>query len=176
MYWAPTDNIILKIHYFKEVNMNKCEECGKLIASGETICNDCKVRSVKKQKVYAIEGELLQRLQAGQIFYLYETIYLTVGSVLMEQKIGDDLDISTIKKLGLDGWEVIQVIPKTIGVALTNHVVGFSGGQSWGGGIGGNIAGVYVILKKAFRNADDINHWGKLDNYIFNHIDEFSNL
>ncbi|WKZ48133.1 MAG: hypothetical protein QY306_02045 [Anaerolineales bacterium] len=152
--------------------MNRCSQCGKVTLQG-TLCEDCRNR-LEKQEVNAIVDKLKQRLQAGQTIYLYQTIYLSVDSVLMEQKIGDDFDISKIRKLGLEGWEVTQSIPKTLGVGLSNHAVGFSGGQSWGGGVGGNVVGVYIILKKVLRNIDDLSYWRNLESYIQSHFSEFS--
>jgi hypothetical protein len=179
--------------------MAKCSRCGKSIGLLETICDDCKKKEIEKQRrmeagqqaqleqvqqereaklqriAFAVGETIKKRLQAGYTIYLYETIYSSIGSVINGQTIGDEFEISTIRKLGLDGWEVVQAIPRTIGIGLTNHQVGFSAGESWGGGMGGNIAGVHILLKKVLRNIDDLNQWGKLDSYIQDHIAEFAN-
>lgn len=179
--------------------MAKCSGCGKSIGFLETICDNCKKKEIEKQhqikaerkaqrekaqrerearsqRIAVAVGETIKkRLQAGHTIILYETVYSSVGSVVNEQTIGDEFEISTIRKLGLDGWEVIQAIPRTVGIGLANHQVGYSAGESWGGGVGGNIAGVYILLKKILRNTDDLIQWGKLDSYIQKHIDEFTN-
>lgn len=137
-----------------------------------------RARREKEEKlqrlVFAVSDVIKKRLQTGQAVVLYETVYLPVDSVINEQVIGDPFEISTIMRLGLDGWEVIQTIPRTVGIGLANHQVGYSAGESWGGGVGGNIMGVYILLKKVLRNTDDLNQWGKLDSYIRNHINEFA--
>ena len=177
--------------------MAKCSECGKSVGIFETTCDDCKAKAVEKKKrleaakqaqteqarqeaeaklkriEYAIGENIKQRLQTGHTIYLYETVYTPVGSILNDELLGDNLDLSSVRKLGLEGWEVVQVIPKTVGVGLTNRATGDF--HSWGGGMGGNVLGVFIMLKKVLRNMDDLNQWGKLDTYIQNHIEEFAN-
>jgi hypothetical protein len=47
------------------------------------------------------------------------------------------------------------VIPRTIGIGLTNVSYGTSGGgETWGAGIGGNVAGAYVLLAKEVDSLD----------------------
>ena len=46
--------------------------------------------------------------------------------------------------LGLHGWEIVTSVPATTGIPLLN---GANQHQSYGGGIGGLIEGVYLVLK-----------------------------
>jgi hypothetical protein len=57
--------------------------------------------------------------------------------------------MSALQSAGLAGWQVLSVIPRTIGIGLTNVSYGSGGGgETWGAGMGGNVAGVYVLLGK----------------------------
>ncbi len=91
------------------------------------------------------------RLEAGHNVFLYETTYLPVDSVLLDEKLNSGFDIPQLRLMGVAGWEVMQVIPRTVGVGLKNTSIGSTMGTTWGGGSGGNVIGVYVILKKAVR-------------------------
>lgn len=105
-------------------------------------------------KVLEVKKHLSERIAAGQSVYIYHKEYLPVDSVLLDEPIHPEFDIAVLRRLGLAGWEVIQVIPKTIGIGLENASIGSTTGVTWGGGCGGNVAGVYVLLKKLLRTED----------------------
>ena len=85
---------------------------------------------------------------SGLPAYLYHSVYLEVDSEVDDEPIGTwDLDDLTI--YGLDGWQVIGVIPRTIGTALRNLAIGGTFGKTWGAGMGGNLVGAYVLIQLA---------------------------
>jgi hypothetical protein len=105
-------------------------------------------------RIAQIKGTMRTRLEAGQAVFLYETTYLPVDSMLLDEKLNNGFDIPQLRLMGIAGWEVMQVIPRTMGVGLKNNSIGSTMGTTWGGGSGGNVIGVHVILKKAVRLED----------------------
>jgi hypothetical protein len=77
--------------------------------------------------------------------YLHSTLYLTTDFILNEKPSGSPPDLHDLDTLGRDGWEIIATVPQTMGMGLTN--VYKSGGQNWGGGIGGIVTGMYAIAR-----------------------------
>ena len=92
----------------------------------------------------------LQRLDAaladGLTGYLYESLFLDVDSSIDEDVLGQ-WDLTRLHLYGLYGWRVVGVVPRTHGVRLANQSIGTTFGRSWGGGVGGNVEGAYVLLQ-----------------------------
>ncbi len=103
-------------------------------------------------------GNWIEKAQAqidsGNYPNLYRWLYLPIDSIVNEEVVGD-FDISELQLAGLDGWDVVAVIPKTLGVALKNFLSGSTMGSEWGGGMGGNVVGVYLLLRKEVTDAND---------------------
>lgn len=81
-------------------------------------------------------------VSAGRTAFLYRSVYVEVDSVVNKDVTGE-FDITQLQVLGLDGWEIVAVIPRTLGVAIQN----LSLTEGWGAGMGGNVAGVHVLLR-----------------------------
>lgn len=116
-----------------------------------------------KAKVQSIRD----RINSGEISFLYQSIYLPVDSIVVKEKTIQEFSIKAIRPLGFDGWDIVGIVPKTLGVGLENSSIGSTMGTTWGAGIGGNIVGVYVLLKKevsAIRNVSD--------NFLEKHVSE----
>lgn len=82
---------------------------------------------------------------------LFRWLYVQVDS-LIDNDAFDSFDISDLQASGLDGWDVVAVIPKTFGERLTNLS---TSGNTWGGGLGGIVLGAYLILKKTVSDLKD---------------------
>ena len=92
-----------------------------------------------------------QRIASGNNPNLFQWMYVQVDSVIDEETVGA-FDITDLQVAGLDGWDIVAVIPKTLGMALKNFS---THGNSWGGGMGGNVLGVYVLLSKEVSDIND---------------------
>jgi hypothetical protein len=115
---------------------------------------------------------LRSRIENGEVIFLFRSIYIPVDSVVVEKKVASEFDIETLQHLGLGGWEITGVVPKTIGLGLQNSSYGSSMGTTWGAGVGGNVVGVHVLLKREISSSrvvsDDV-----LERYIKDNIDIF---
>ena len=153
--------------------MPDCKKCGISLGffSVDTYCKNCNTVIQEEKKRQRLEkNEKLKKaqeeydsfksklvspkvqdfkgkLENGEKVYLYESIYVPVDSVVSESKLVDEFSIGPLRRLGLAGWQVVGIVPKTVGIGLTNMSVGSEFGDTWGAGIGGNVMGVHILLK-----------------------------
>lgn len=92
---------------------------------------------------------LVEQAQSGAAIYLHESVYLPVDSVVTGETLAQGFDLQQLRSLGWAGWRIAGIVPKTVGIGLTNRSIGASTGETWGAGLGGNVAGVYVLLELA---------------------------
>jgi len=108
----------------------------------------------KVEKILQIKKMMRARLDNGKPAILYDSIFVPVDSILDEQPLADEFDLSKLRCLGLIGWDVVQAVPKTIGIGLKNVGTDTLFAEKWGGGIGGNVLGVHLIIKKSLSASD----------------------
>lgn len=114
---------------------------------------------------------MLRRLESGRPVIVYQSIYMPVDSVVLDERLSPHFDVSGLFRMSLLGWEAIQIVPRTVGVALKNSSIGSTTGVTWGGGSGGNVAGVYVLLRKTLAPSDvTLDHDDELAEVIRSHI------
>jgi hypothetical protein len=101
----------------------------------------------RKKASMEIAKSLKKRIMAGETVYLYESVYLDVDSRVVDDLVCHGFSLGLLHKLGLEGWEIMSVVPRTVGIALTNHSYGASLGETWGAGVGGNVVGVHVLIR-----------------------------
>lgn len=110
-----------------------------------------------------------KQIDDGNSIILFNEVYLPVDSKVVKENVVDQFSLGTLRRYGINGWDVVAVIPRTSGVALTNVSLGASSGQTWGAGVGGNIIGVYLVLKKELTHkncpSDEV-----LQHYIKQHL------
>ncbi len=75
-----------------------------------------------------------RRLQQGHKVFRYKMVYLAAGELLAEDPLGDGFDLPALTEHGLEGWEVVAVIPRRKQALI--HVVDDS------------YSGAYFLLKK----------------------------
>ncbi len=150
--------------------MAKCKKCGTSLGflSDKEYCDPCNLKiiheelekekqeleSIIEEEKHKIQGVIEERKEAvrkrvreGKKTFLYDYLFIPVDSQIDDAKTTEIFVIDELFELGLDGWEVMQVIPKTMGMSLKNHALQ-SGLDTYAGGIGGIVTGVYVLLKK----------------------------
>jgi hypothetical protein len=155
--------------------MGKCANCGKGAGLGNSKCYSCTQLEIEARKKLSekesaeaedarqarIEKDLgawlagtKLRLKSDLPVYHYESIYLSVDSTVEGEELGE-FSLRYLQAAGLVGWRIVGVIPRTHGQGLVNkETQGFASSKVWGGGMGGNIAGVYLILEKELRDLE----------------------
>lgn len=91
----------------------------------------------RAEKVRGARG----RVQKGRRVFLYKSLFLSLGEILGDSPDGEPVDIPALDDVGLEGWEVINFIPKRGALLVSNADEHFTG--------------AYFILRKEIT-ADDI--------------------
>lgn len=86
------------------------------------------------------------QLELGLSSFVYSSVYIEVDSIVDDEPVGE-WNIDDLISWGLDGWQLVTSIPRTIGVALSNTSLGSTFGSTWGGGMGGNVVGAHLLLQ-----------------------------
>lgn len=113
-----------------------------------------KEQQVAKERIANhLDGNLSAAIEAGKPLYHYRWIYIEIDSEINGNAVGT-FNFDEIQDAGLEGWKVLSVLPRTVGVGLKNTSMGSTMGESWGGGVGGIVAGAYVILGREVDRGD----------------------
>ena len=91
----------------------------------------------RAEKVNGARG----RIQKGRKVYLYNSLFLPLGEMLGDSPDGEAVDIPALDDVGLEGWEVVNFIPKRGALMVANADAHFTG--------------AYFILRKELT-AEDI--------------------
>ena len=81
------------------------------------------------------------RVQKGRKVYMYKSLFLPLSDMLGDSPDGKPVDIPALDEVGLEGWEVVNFIPKRGALLVSNADAHFSG--------------AYFILRKEIT-LDDI--------------------
>lgn len=129
------------------------------------------------QRRRLFEAELAavnSKVLSGQKVFLYDTIYLPVDSKVLGKSVHKSFDLSaSLRTFGLDGWDVAATVPKTVGIGLTDEAIRGralfedSGRLEYTGGLGGNVVGVYLVLRKELSKVDLDNSADELRRYVW---------
>jgi hypothetical protein len=163
--------------------MSACKTCGGKAGAFKSECKSCEADRVAQEaaeaaarqadadrqererlerEARALEArraefteDALQRMRAtlaeGRTPCLYTQIYVESDGWTNGQPFGAVPDLLELSELGKDGWEIAAVIPRTMGIGLSNRLA--KGGSTWGGGLGGLVAGVHIVLQLAVTEA-----------------------
>ena len=85
----------------------------------------------------ALKGKIeiaKKRLQKGRKVFRYKMVYLPAGDILDEDSFGEGFDIPALTEHGLEGWEVVNIIPRRKQVLV--------------GSVDDHFTGAYFMLKK----------------------------
>ncbi|HLO32076.1 MAG TPA: hypothetical protein VK249_23195 [Anaerolineales bacterium] len=77
-----------------------------------------------------------KRLQNGGKVFRYKMVYLPSGALMGEDLLGEGFDIPALEAHGLEGWEVVHMIPNRRSLLV--------------GSIDDHFTGAYFLLKKEF--------------------------
>jgi hypothetical protein len=171
--------------------MGRCKRCGKQAGLTLILCKECQARDeadsvrleeerqvriseeFKRTRMIILEERkklIRNRLARGERVFLYHSVYIPVDSEVLGQPLNDVFDIGCLTELGLNGWDIVQVVPKTQGIALENKYTVGPPLKTYAGGMGGNVIGVYVLLKKEVLKASMDEDNDELDSLILSKV------
>ena len=132
------------------------------------------VEQFKIQKIIKIKTLMRTRLESGKPAFLCDSIFVPMNSILDENNLADELNLSILRRLGLIGWDIVQGVPRTTGIGLKNEGTDALFGGKWGGGMGGNVMGVHIIIKKSLSAKDLTDDPAdEVGEFIRSHFDDF---
>lgn len=79
--------------------------------------------------------------------FLYQRVFRPVDSSVDKSLLAPSFTLDSVEELGMQGWQLVGIVPRTVGIALTNVSIGSISGNTWGAGMGGNIDGVYMVMQ-----------------------------
>jgi hypothetical protein len=147
--------------------MAACTACGEKAGFGKSLCGDCERQQAAQREAELANMRAQQQAQfeqavasgladwksraqgmikSGAAPVVYKNVYVPVNSVVTNETVAE-FDMRMLQVAGLEGWKIEGIIPRTIGLGLTNKAM--NGLETWGAGVGGNIVGVYVIMSRA---------------------------
>ena len=77
-----------------------------------------------------------KRLQSGGKVFRYKMVYLPSGALMGDDPLGGGFDVPALEEHGLEGWEVVNMIPSRRALLV--------------GSIDDHFTGAYFLLKKEF--------------------------
>ena len=107
-------------------------------------------RQAAEQEAYRIAAavqqsvaEVYAAVQEYGATTLVHHVYTPVDSVVQKEKFATDFTLKYVRPWTQYGWKMVATVPRTVGVALRNPSIT----EPNGSGIGGNVAGVYILLQ-----------------------------
>ena len=77
-----------------------------------------------------------KRLQSGGKVFRYKMVYLPSGALIGDDPLGEGFDVPALEAHGLEGWEVVNMIPSRRALLV--------------GSIDDHFTGAYFLLKREF--------------------------
>jgi len=81
-----------------------------------------------------------KRLQSGGKVFRYKMVYLPSGALMGDDPLGEGFEIPTLEERGLEGWEVIHMLPSRRALLV--------------GSIDDHFTGAYFLLKKEILQSE----------------------
>ncbi len=88
----------------------------------------------ERRELDAKKQVALKRLQSGRKVFQYKMVYLPTADLLDEDPLSQGFDIPALTEYGLEGWEVVHVIPRRKQTLVQV--------------VEDNMAGAYILLKR----------------------------
>lgn len=94
------------------------------------------IEAERKREHRARVASAKERLQNGGKVFRYKMVYLPSGALMGEDPLGEGFEIPALEEHGLEGWEVIHMLPSRRALLV--------------GSIDDHFTGAYFLLKKEF--------------------------
>ncbi len=110
------------------------EVANEILASPETAKMRREIESEREGEYRARLESAKKRLQKGGKVYRYKMIHLSAGALMADDPLGKGFDVRALDNMGLDGWEVVNILPVRRSLMV--------------GSVDDHFTGAYFLLKK----------------------------
>jgi len=122
------------------------EVANEILASPELAKMRSELEAERERDRRARVESAKARLQKGGKVFRYKMVYLPAGAILSEDPLNEGFDVPALENHGLEGWEVVNIIPRRRTVLV--------------GGVDDHFTGAYFLLKKEILS-DESADFGK---------------
>jgi hypothetical protein len=112
----------------------------EILATPVVVQRRADMEAQERHALQATKDSARKRLQDGRKVFQYKMVYLPAGDILDEDPASDGFDVPALTVYGLNGWEVVNIIPRRKQM-LVNVV-------------DDNFSGAYFLLKKELSSAE----------------------
>jgi hypothetical protein len=98
---------------------------------------EAETRRAHEQRMQAAR----QRLQKGKKVFIYKMIFIPSGELMQDDPLGEGFTIPSLDEIGLEGWEVVNMIPRRRQLLVGN--------------VDDHFTGAYFLLKKHLASAEE---------------------
>lgn len=110
------------------------EVANEILASPELARMRIEIDSERERNRRARVESARMRLQKGGKVFRYKMVYLPAGAILSDDPLNEGFDVPALENHGLEGWEVVNIIPRRRTMLV--------------GGVDDHFTGAYFLLKK----------------------------
>jgi hypothetical protein len=110
------------------------EVANEILASPELARMRTEIEAERNRNRRARVESARLRLQKGGKVFRYKMVYLPASAILSEDPLNEGFDVPALENHGLEGWEVVNIIPRRRTMLV--------------GGVDDHFAGAYFLLKK----------------------------
>ncbi len=110
------------------------EAAGEILQNPEIVRQREGFDAQDEREFKAKVDQARQRLKQGRKVFRYKMVYLPAGDLLSEDEDSRGFQIPALDEFGLEGWEVVHVIPRRRQILV--------------GTLDDNFTGAYILLKK----------------------------
>lgn len=112
------------------------EAAQELFDSPELASMRREIEAEREREHQARVASARKRLQAGGKVFRYKMVYLASGALMGDDPLGKGYEVPALEEHGLEGWEVIDMLPSRRALLV--------------GSIDDHFTGAYFLLKKEF--------------------------
>jgi hypothetical protein len=110
------------------------EVANEILSSPELARMRTEIEAERERDRRARVESARMRLQKGGKVFRYKMVYLPAGAILSEDPLNEGFDVPALENHGLEGWEVVNMIPRRRTMLV--------------GGVDDHFTGAYFLLKK----------------------------
>jgi hypothetical protein len=129
---------LLSAEQTDDIDMRKVAK--EILSSPAVASKRAELEAQEQRELQAKKQLAIKRLQSGRKVFQYKMVYLPAGDLLDEDPLSEGFDVPALTQYGLEGWEVVSVIPRRKQTLVQV--------------VEDNMSGAYFLLKRELSPAE----------------------